>query len=269
MRTKTIYRSKELTLTRSKDQRSDPANFRLHTHENAEIYYFLEGKGTFHIEGTAYPLEPGDLLVMAPQEAHCITVDCDRPYERMVLNVETEFLQGIDPQGELLKPILERKIGTRNLYKAYEFAAGSCEEYFRQMQSTKGQPRLNVLCGMLALLNAIYQMDTGKEQAEEVDAPLPRRIVSYINQNISQPISLEDVCRQFYISRSQLCRLFKQVTGTTVWHYITVKRMEKAKKLLEAGENPTKIYEKCGYTDYSSFYRAYRKHFGVGPKDCR
>jgi hypothetical protein len=65
--------------------------------------------------------------------------------------VELEFLQQLDPQGDLLRPILKRKSGTHNCYKPYEFPEGSCEQYFRQMQATEGQQRLNVLLEELGL----------------------------------------------------------------------------------------------------------------------
>ena len=162
--------------------------------------------------------------------------------------------------------VLQRKSGTHNCYKPYEFPEGGCEHYFRQMQATDGQQRLNVLTGLLGLLNAVYKLDLSRtEELSDEAVALPQQIIRYINKNISQPLALEQICRQFYISRSQLCRMFTQVTGTTVWRYITIKRMELAQKLLEAGENPTHIYEQCGYGDYSSFYRAYRKHFGHCP----
>jgi len=65
-------------------ERPDPNNFRLHTHSRAEIYYFIRGGGIFHIEGSAYSLETGDLLVMQPAESHYIELDCTQPYRDRV-----------------------------------------------------------------------------------------------------------------------------------------------------------------------------------------
>ena len=50
----------------------DPSNFKLHTHAQAELYYFCGGSGVFHIEGSDYTQEPGDLLVIQSAEAHYI-----------------------------------------------------------------------------------------------------------------------------------------------------------------------------------------------------
>ena len=69
----------------------------------------------------------------------------------------------------------------------------------------------------------------------------------------------------FFISKSQLCRLFKKATGSTLWQYITIKRLTKARLMLREGEKPTKVCFACGFNDYSTFYRAYIKYYGHGP----
>ena len=68
-----------------------------------------------------------------------------------------------------------------------------------------------------------------------------------------------------FISKAQLWRSFKETTGYSPWNYITLKRLIKAKQLIESGEAPTKIFSECGFSDYTTFYRAYKKHFGHSP----
>ena len=70
-----------------------------------------------------------------------------------------------------------------------------------------------------------------------------------------------------FISKSQLNRKFRNVTGSTVWEYITAKRLILAKELLVRGEKPTSVYTKCGFNDYTSFYRAYKTKFLHSPKN--
>ena len=266
MRVKPSYKDKDFSLSHSLDTAPDPAQFRMHTHTTTEIYCFVKGQGIFHIEGNSYPLESGDLLIMKPSESHYIALDCSQPYERIVLNFNTEYLQQIDPEGQLLTPILNRKSGKHNLYKGYEFRAGNCFHYFESMESPIGNQRINILSALFPLLNELYGIYSSRtEDPEEGVDPLPHRIIRYINKNLSSPIRLETICQKFYISKSQLCRMFKSTTGTTVWQYITIKRLVKAQQLLHAGESATHIYAQCGFSDYSSFYRAYNKHYGYPP----
>lgn len=266
MLVKLPYRDKDFSLSHSLDTVPDPAHFKMHTHTTTEIYYLLKGQGVFHIEGNEYPLERGDLLIMKPSESHYIDLDCSYPYERIVLNLNTEYLRQIDPEGYLLRPIQDRKPGKRNLYRSHEFRTGSCSHYFENMFSTIGNPRINILSALLPLLNEVYCVYISREEdTDDSMDPLPHRIIRYINKNLAGPIHLEDICQNFYISKSQLCRLFKGATGTTVWQYITIKRLVKARQLIAAGENATHIYSQCGFSDYSSFYRAYIKHFRCAP----
>lgn len=245
----------------------DPNNFRLHTHARAEVYYFIRGGGIFHIEGSAYPLEPGDLLVMQPAESHYIELDCSQVYERKMIHFDMEILRAIDPKGILLNPFFDRPPGKQNLYKPFQFRGGSPEHYFDTMLSPEPDPRVSVYAGLVPLLYelcAIQGRQTEEEPAVAQDT-LAYRILRYLNENLTQSVTLQDICREFFVSRSQLCRIFREATGVTVKHYLTVKRLVYARQRIEAGEPATHAYLQCGFSDYSSFYRAYVKHYGVAP----
>jgi AraC-like DNA-binding protein len=93
------------------------------------------------------------------------------------------------------------------------------------------------------------------------------RLIDYVNRHLTQGLTLDSICEKCYISKSQLQRLFKKATGTTLWRYITVKRLAMAQRLLAEGEQPTHIYSRCGFADYSTFYRAYVKAYGHAPTE--
>ena len=247
-------------------EQPDPNAFRLHTHSQAEIYYFIRGGGIFHIEGSEYPLEPGDLLVMEPAESHYIELDCTQPYERKMIHFDMAILRAVDPEGLLLAPILSRPAGKQNLYKAFQFRGGSPEHYFDAILSGDPAPQVGFFAGLVPLLHELLTIQNRQNQEPEL-APdtLAYRILRYLNENLTQPITLQDICREFFISRSQLCRLFREATGVTVKHYLTVKRLVYARQRIEAGEAATHAYLQCGFNDYSSFYRAYVKYFGAAP----
>lgn len=257
------YREPGLLLSLTSDTKPDRARFVMHTHQTLEIYCFCKGRGIFHIEGSEYPLEPGDVLIMYPSESHYIDIDCTLPYERMVLNIAPDYLTALDPNGFLLRPFRERPGGKLNLYKSSEFPGGS-HALWNTMMAPEGDRHVNLLSGLLPLLNQICLLWQQRREDPQPDTP-SHRIIDYVNRHLSEPLSLDELCNVFYLSKSQLCRLFKKATGSTLWHYITIKRLAKAQELIAAGAHPTHIYTQCGFNDYSTFYRAYVKAYGVAP----
>ena len=90
-------------------------------------------------------------------------------------------------------------------------------------------------------------------------------VVKYINSHLHELLTVEQIAKAFYLSRSQLNRLFHKRIGSSVYQYIQLKRLIEARLMLKAGRNPGDVARACGYTDYSCFYKAYRKYFGAAP----
>lgn len=267
MATKNRYKDKDFLLIQRLDNAPDPGVFKMHTQTAAEIFFFLQGRAVFRVEDNAYPLEPGDLLILRPGEAHYIDVDPAVPYERCVLHCPTDIFQSVDPEGYLVKAITNRKAGRDNLYHSYEFTGGT-ERFLQTMTAREGDPRLNLLSGLMDLLNQLYRIYEGRASQPQEEQNTPEhRIIYYINQNLGKPITLDQLCERFFISKSQLCRMFKRTMGTTVWRYITAMRLVKAQQMIRGGEHPTHVFTRCGFSDYSVFYRAYVKAFGYSPTE--
>ena len=260
------YVDDDFSLSHSLSPTPDQSRFVLHTHHRVELYYFVKGSGTFHIEGSAYPLESGDLLIMQPAESHYIELDLTQPYERKVLHFDPEVLKTVDPNGHLFSPFFTHIPGKQNLYKSHLFRHGSCEHYFDTMMTPDPDTRISIFAGMIPPLHELCSIHENlSEEANSVPDSVAHRIIRYLNQNMEKPVSLSDICQRFYISKSQLCREFRKSTGVTVKSYLTVKRLVKAKQLIDAGEYATHVYPQCGFNDYSSFYRAYVKYYGCAP----
>ena len=244
-----------------------PESFTMHTHPMCEIYIFLGGKASFRIEGSEYRLERGDLLVMRPAEAHCIQVQPDHPYERLSLHFEPTLFDRIDPEHRLLKVFMDREAGRFNRFAAAEFPDQSYRVMLTQLMQPERCHRLSIIAALLPLLNELYRLHMQRDElAPATESSLLFQVIRHINEHLSEPLALDSLCEQFYISKPQLCRSFKRTTGASVGEYITAKRLLQAQTMLRAGSPPTQVCTACGFNDYSAFYRAYRKHFGVSPK---
>lgn len=263
------YADKGLEFKYVLDQKPDPKDFEMHMHSKCEFCCIFSGKGIFRIEGSEYLLEPGDIFIMRPAEAHYIVPDKNEPYERISLHFEKDIFSEFDPDGTLTQVFFNRPTGALNRFNLKDFENTELPLLMERLKEKSDNPRLQIVSCLLPILYELYsdfpfkKIDYSKSHDTRIV-----QIINYINDNLYKELSLDSLCESFYISKSQLCRSFKKATASTVWDYITAKRLVFAKELMESGIRPTKVFRQCGFSDYSSFYRAYKNHFNVSPKEA-
>lgn len=92
------------------------------------------------------------------------------------------------------------------------------------------------------------------------------QIIEYINNRIEEDITIDEISEYFYLSKFHLSREFKKYTGTTIHRYIVQKKLIEAKELILKEMPITDVYKKCGFGDYSNFFRAFKNEYGITPK---
>ncbi len=260
------YSDIDLSMHYSLSENPRKSDFRLHSHKDCELYYFLRGKGYFRVEGSAYALNPGDIMLMRPYEAHYVDISPDEPYERMVINFKPDFIRSFAPEDTLLKCYFERETSQSNHYSRDELPPEVYSLLLKRILKAGSGSRSEILFHLLPLLK---ELDRCFEQrkTEHKSASLSQEIIRYIHEHLQDKLSLEDLCNHFYVSKSQLCRSFKNDTGSTVQNYIRLKRLDNARILLSRGYPPKAAALESGYNDYSVFYRSFLKQYRVSPRE--
>lgn len=235
----------------------------MHTHDTYEIYCFLSGNAKYFVEGNTYPLNPGDILVMKKAEAHSLLINKCTPYERIVVNFNSNAI-GENVRSKIVSFLDKRPLGIKNRFPASLFSGTNWIYYMKKICESDD---INIQSVYLTvLLSELYErfpeIKTQKASSEGI-----MDIVKYINYNLSGELNLDIICNRFFISKSNLNRKFKKIIGTTVWEYVITKRLLLAKELLQAGALPTDVYLECGFKDYCTFFRAYKAKFNVSPKN--
>lgn len=258
------YRDEELYSHHTLDMVPDPEVYQMHAHEWMEVFYLVSGKGSYLVEGTQYDLQPGDILVMRAAETHKLMINSDEPYERIAIHFSPTLFATDSRDAALLKPFLDRPLGQQNLYRGEERLRAAFMGFeFEGVRDI----RLNLMSRLLmflTILNAVY--DKRSSQAFSADNGFQGQLVTYVNEHLFEDISLQSIADAFYRSRSQISRVFRQATGSPLWEYVTIKRLLAAQAMLQRGESASTACVSCGFSDYSSFFRAYRAHFGHSPK---
>lgn len=254
------FNESDLHLSHSRSEAPLQSKFYIHTHAYTELYCFISGAAKFYVEGTTYSLEPGDILLMRPGEAHYVQVDERVPYERVYIHFDTSIFNSLDLEHVLTQAVFRRKAGLQNRYRMGSSGIDAIKRITAQNN------RISILGNLILLLQTISEQFSAQRDRTPDQNTLESQIIHYINQNLEKDLSLQRLCSRFYISRTQLCRMFRQATGTSVGNFVTGKRMLRARELLLQGSKPTKVYASCGYRDYSTFFRSYTRLFGHSPR---
>ena len=119
------------------------------------------------------------------------------------------------------------------------------------------------------MFNKFYNGITpkAKEKTTTLDNEFIKNTLNYINENINEPeLSVEVLASKVFLSRSQLYRKIKTLTGVSVNEFIRNVRLEKAKELIELGnDNKTEISYKVGFSSPSYFTKCYKEKYGYLP----
>ncbi|MBQ4040081.1 MAG: helix-turn-helix domain-containing protein [Oscillospiraceae bacterium] len=248
----------------------DPKNrsFLMHVHNVNEILYFISGDATYMVEGTEYKLVPGCIMFMTHGEAHMLKIRSSVPYERIVLQFADNYFSEADPGGKLLDILKQKPLGVCNYFepdsdfRTYMLNAGR-----KPFENDEALNMLNTKANLTAILALLAEKYRNKSKiVQDEDRNSIRAIIEYINTNLYTDMTLDSICAAFFVNKSQINRYFKEVTGSTVWEYVIIKRLVAAKQLIKDGVKAAAAAEMTGFHDYSNFYRAYKAHFGISPK---
>lgn len=240
----------------------DPKHFPMHAHDGYEIFCFLSGDAKYFVEGNIYKLRKNDILVIKKAESHSLLIHTPIPYERIAIHFSPE---DIYPENKNIISFLNsRPLGKNNRYAAEKCGNNNWIYYLEKICFSKDETTKKLYLNVI--LSELYEnADKATEGSLSHDSTTD--IIKYINENLATIKNLDEICRQFFISKTQLNRNFKRMTGSTVWEYIITKRLLLAKEYLRTGITATISCEKSGFSDYCSFFKLYKKKFGISPKN--
>jgi AraC-like DNA-binding protein len=247
----------------------------LHYHEFYKVLLLVSGSGYYSVEGRRYAIQPGDVVLVGSHTVHRPEFEPGMAYERIILYLSPEFLRRYSTadcdltecfrgdRGHVLRP------GEGERKKLFSLASSlerelAGEEYGRMILSSALVLRILVRIGRSLRKQELSAPGPVTAENERV-----RDLLRYLDRHLTEDITIDDLAERFYLSKYHMMRLFRRETGTTIHGYLTERRLMLARSLIQSGLSATDACFRGGFRSYSSFTRAYGKHFGCTPTGRR
>ena len=243
-----------------------------HTRNGYGIFRVFEGHFHCSVEGEEYNLSPGDIIFTLPEERRISASRSNSPSSRQLIMLERDYLTEKFPDAT--SELDKKAIGRCNYIPASLASKYAIDIIFSQLHeyaaSDKDEAETMLRLCSLVLVTKISEILKYEYSSGELHLKKNiKKITDYINDNITSAINLDGIANYLYLDKSYVCRLFKRETGLTINSYINMIRVSMAKQMISGGTLPRDAYTRCGYNDYSTFYRAFRRHAGMTPEEFK
>lgn len=252
-----------------------PKEYEYHYHDFHKLIWFISGEVEYHIEGKSYKLEPHDILLVNRGEIHKPFVTAGTEYERYVFYISPDFLdehsEGEDTLDLCFRMALKEQGNvirlspseSRTLFETVKLLdrAGKEEIYASRMYCRILFLKLLIELNRCCISNPEVFHKMARYDKKVVE------IIHYINENLASDLTIETLSDKFFLSKYHMMRKFKEETGYSMHQYILEKRILAARNLILEGSAATVASVECGFKDYSTFSRAYKKLLGQLPSE--
>lgn len=246
-----------------------------HAHNYYEFYFFLEGNVTMEIDGKNYALKDGDIVMIPPKISHrAVVQNKEKPYRRFVFWISREYcsqlMQISQAYGYLIQHV---QVSGTYIFHNDHIAFNSIqtkvcrliEEVHSQRYGKEAKVFLCVNDLILHLNRMIYERNHPKAARKEQN--LYEELLDYIEEHLDEELTLDHLSGEFYVSKYHISHIFKENFGMSIHQYIVKKRIAACRDAMLTGEKITEVYLMYGFQDYSSFFRAFKKEYGMSPKE--
>lgn len=250
----------------------------LHSHDYFQIYYLKSGRIIHHLASSSAQLAPGDVFVIPPDLPHYIEASSDNLLFYSI-SFTDGFLSGIRESNDLVSDFIHylTELSLENVPPSFSLDTNDTlitDALIGQIMKEFSSGRTgeaSIIGATMGLLLSVFARAYLEEKCESIkirsDREAIRYCVSYLENHLSEKITLGEMAKRTAMSKTAFCSAFAREVGESFGRYLNRKRIERAVRLIKGGERVTVAAELSGYSDFSTFYRNFKKHLGVGPAE--
>lgn len=251
-----------------------------HFHTQYEIFYIIEGERVFFFNNREYLARAGDLILVNSNLIHMTksVSGSNEGHNRIILYVTREKMESYDrlfPSLHLVR-FFDTYYGVYHLTREQQALV---LDLFRDIRHALTVRESNYKLGIdFDILSWLFKLmsfvrEQHQEAPRESDHPKYRAaysIADYLSENCERQVTLEELAERFFLSKSYICRIFKEVTGYTISEYLNIHRIRRAKRYLEETDmSISEISHALGYESLTYFERMFKHYMTISPLKYR
>ena len=249
----------------------------LHRNAGFLLIYFLQGTGSITFGERHYPLRAGDAALLEPMVLYRCRVDDEVYHERLVLHIGQSLFRSFPFDCEVLAAPFRRQSGTAGCcFPGEQIRREGADRLFAELWSLArerdGISSVLAVCRLLELLARLGALLPDGQEIAAADPtvhPVLPEILEYLHAHFREDLNLGTVAGVFNLHPSYLSHLFKAGMGISLWNYVIRLRLNRFNDLIRAGGSIEETCYQVGFQNYANFYRLYRKHMGITPREYR
>lgn len=243
-----------------------------HFHESYELYFLLAGERYYFIDKETFLVKAGMAVLVGRNQLHKTSMAGSCYHDRILLQMDGAIFQPhlACTGAASMKELFDILNGTVEYsQKDWPVVLWLLEQIKLELRSRAIGYEGVVKMMVIHLLVLTVRNKCRQQTAGEAQTPMHqkiREITGYLLTHYDARISLDDLAARFYISKSYLCRIFREVTGVTLIEYQNMARIKAAQKLLKETRLPvTEIAARVGFESITYFERVFKKFTGENP----
>jgi AraC-like DNA-binding protein len=264
------------------NERIDPTpeadGYAAHSHDSYEIFLPVAGSLAFDVEAYRYTVERGSVLILPPFVSHRLIVQDSEPLEYLYAQFSPKAMPDEEDLQETVESLFhgygEGEMSMRHLPKeSFAFVHGAIKRLCVSGTKEVHHQFFRILSPLLREI-LLYGIPVNGKQGELAKkgsrkTALTDQIIDYVSLHYADIQDLSFVVDVFHYSTVHVNSLFKNRLGVSLWRYVLHIRLDRACDMLVNGIHASEVALSCGFKDYSTFYRMFKKCYGITPTECR
>lgn len=249
-----------------------------HYHEEVEFLLVQAGELTVHLPDEVLVMREGDVAIFGSSEPHSTYQSAPGQLAQTVLqldlqkHIDQSTVSNLKYFSEVLRPLSKLNYIFRDNPDVRRQAQGYILAIYEEMQRKEPGYELAVSALIKNMLLILLRNDD-RQQLQSNEDPLLERVMpalTYIDQNLSDKIMIQDVAHQVNMSYYYFVKLFKRALGMSFTDYVNFKRIKRAEQLLLTEDlSVVEVAEQVGIFNLGHFYEMFKRINGCSPRQFK